>query len=471
MLKRLFSQKTSAEKKAPVGEPQSGLYHYNRVDKDEKSRIHLRLDPDGHGTLIVNANRILHLNPTAALMAYFSLEDISEREAVRLIRRKYHVNAAQARADVAAVRSQLEELVRPDGACPIHELGLETVMPFSTRPTAPYRLDLALTYRCNNDCAHCYNVQHSSPTALEQGGKFTQADASNAKAELSTGGWQRVLDKAWELGIPHIIFTGGEPTLRDDLPDLVAHAEKNGQITGLNTNARRLSDPRYVEKLVAAGLDHIQITVESNNAEVHDAMVRTRGAFPQTIKGLKNALASPLYVMTNTTMLRTNAHTIPSTLDFLADTGVPTVGLNALIYSGRGSVVGTGLAESDLSPLLEVARQKTFTRGQRLIWYTPTQYCDFDPLALDLGVKGCTAALYNMCIEPDGGVLPCQSYYHQLGNLLTDDWDSIWNHDLAVRLRERQSLPAKCNGCAVLAECGGGCPLQFEKNVAQGSDA
>lgn len=471
MLKRLFSQKTSAEKKAPVGEPQSGLYHYNRVDKDEKSRIHLRLDPDGHGTLIVNANRILHLNPTAALMAYFSLEDISEREAVRLIRRKYHVNAAQARADVAAVRSQLEELVRPDGACPIHELGLETVMPFSARPTAPYRLDLALTYRCNNDCAHCYNVQHSSPTALEQGGKFTQADASNAKAELSTGGWQRVLDKAWELGIPHIIFTGGEPTLRDDLPDLVAHAEKNGQITGLNTNARRLSDPRYVEKLVAAGLDHIQITVESNNAEVHDAMVRTRGAFPQTIKGLKNALASPLYVMTNTTMLRTNAHTIPSTLDFLADTGVPTVGLNALIYSGRGSVVGTGLAESDLSPLLEVARQKTFTRGQRLIWYTPTQYCDFDPLALDLGVKGCTAALYNMCIEPDGGVLPCQSYYHQLGNLLTDDWDSIWNHDLAVRLRERQSLPAKCNGCAVLAECGGGCPLQFEKNVAQGSDA
>jgi radical SAM protein with 4Fe4S-binding SPASM domain len=180
---------------------------------------------------------------------------------------------------------------------------------------------------------------------------------------------------------------------------------------------------------------------------------------------LKNALASPLYVMTNTTMLRTNAHTIPDTLDFLADTGVPTVGLNALIHSGRGSVVGTGLAERDLTPLLEIARQKTTARGQRLIWYTPTQYCDFDPMTLDLGVKGCTAALYNMCVEPDGGVLPCQSYYHQLGNLLADDWDSIWNHDLAVRLRERQSLPAKCIGCALLAECGGGCPLQFEKSA------
>jgi radical SAM protein with 4Fe4S-binding SPASM domain len=287
------------------------------------------------------------------------------------------------------------------------------------------------------------------------------------KVELSTADWERVLDKAWDLGIPHIIFTGGEPTLRDDLPDLISHAEKNGQITGLNTNARRLSDPRYVEQLVAAGLDHVQITLESNDAGVHDGMVRTRGAFAQTVKGLQNALASPLYVMTNTTMLRTNALTIPATLDFLADTGVPTVGLNALIHSGRGSVVGTGLAESELTPLLEVARQKTSARDQRLIWYTPTQYCDFDPMSLDLGVKGCTAALYNMCVEPDGGVLPCQSYYHQLGNLLTDEWDSIWNHDLAIRLRERQSLPEKCTDCAVLAECGGGCPLQFEKLVSR----
>jgi radical SAM protein with 4Fe4S-binding SPASM domain len=466
MLKRLFNQKSTINNSVSFGDPQSGIYHYRRENLDEKSRIHLRLDPDGHGTLIVNANRIMHLNPTAALMAYFTLEETPEQDAVRLIRKKYRVDAAQARADLGTVRGQLEELIRPDGACPIHELGLETVMPFSARPTAPYRLDLALTYRCNNDCAHCYNVQHPSPLPLGEG--------AGVRAELSTSDWKRVLDKAWDLGIPHIIFTGGEPTMRADLPELVAHAEKNGQITGLNTNARRLSDPRYVEELVAAGLDHVQITVESNDAEIHDRMVCTRGAFPQTVKGLKNVLASPLYVMTNTTMLRTNAHTIPDTLDFLADTGVPTVGLNALIHSGRGSVVGTGLAESELAPLLEVARQKTAARGQRLIWYTPTQYCSFDPMALDLGVKGCTAALYNMCVEPDGGVLPCQSYYHQLGNLLADDWDSIWNHDLAVRLRERQGLPEKCTGCALLAECGGGCPLprdgtgttQFEEPVA-----
>ena len=164
-IRNIFSRKKSEARSLETSDSNgSRVYHFRRENLDEKSRIHLRLDPDGHGTLIVNANRILHLNPTAALMAYFILEEVSEHEAVRQIRHKYHVGAAQARADLGTIRSQLDELVRPDGACPIHELGLETVMPFSARPTAPYRLDLALTYRCNNDCAHCYNVERRSLT-------------------------------------------------------------------------------------------------------------------------------------------------------------------------------------------------------------------------------------------------------------------------------------------------------------------
>jgi len=439
-------------RKSKIVNPKSGLYHYRREDGDEKSRIHLRLDPDGHGTLIVNANRVMHLNPTAALMAYLILEEVDEEQAVRTIQQKYRVSNAQARADYSSFILHLSSLFT--GACPIHDLELEVTAPFSARPTAPYRLDLALTYRCNNDCAHCYNVLHPSHVTRP-------ASHVPENGELSTDDWKSIISKAWSLGIPHIIFTGGEPTLRDDLPELIAHAESNGQITGLNTNARRLSDERFVARLVESGLDHVQITLESSRPEVHDEMVRAKGAFQQTVKGLKNALAAPLYVMTNTTMLQDNASTLHATLDFLAELGVPTVGLNALIYSGRGATVGTGLAESELTPLLETARAKTEAHGQRLIWYTPTQYCSFDPMQMDLGVKGCTAALYNMCVEPDGGVLPCQSYYHQLGNLLTDEWDAIWNHELAVRLRERKGLPEKCNGCLLLAECGGGCPLQF----------
>jgi radical SAM protein with 4Fe4S-binding SPASM domain len=226
-----------------------------------------------------------------------------------------------------------------------------------------------------------------------------------------------------------------------------------------------------VEQLVAAGLDHVQITVESCDEAIHDEMVHAKGAFHQTVEGLRCALASPLYVMTNTTMLQTNIHSIPRTLDFLADLGVPTIGLNALIYSGHGLTVGTGLKEAELQPVLDVAVEKTAARGQRLIWYTPTQYCRFDPTQANLGVKGCTAALYSMCVEPDGAVLPCQSYYEPLGKLLTDSWDSIWNHDLSLRLRERRGLPDKCSGCSLTPECGGGCPLHFPLELSRAADA
>ncbi len=424
--------------------PKSRLYHYSRENEFEKSRIHLRVDREGRGTLIVNANRIMHLNPTAAFMAWLILEKRTKQESVRALRSRYSVSKQQAESDLSSFHFQLEELIRPDGSCPVHELELETIMPFSAHPSAPYRMDLAITYRCNNDCAHCYNARERD---------FPELDADH---------WKLTLDKLWELGIPHIVFTGGEATLRNDLPELIAHAENNGQITGLNTNARRLSDEKYVQKLVDAGLDHVQITVESCDEQIHDEMMRARGAFKQTIQGLKNVLASPLYVMTNTTMLRTNIHTIPDTLEFLADIGVPTIGLNALIYSGHGLTVGTGLAENELQPILNIAIQKTSEHGQRLIWYTPTQYCQFDPTQSNLGVKGCTAALYSMCIESNGNVLPCQSYYHSLGNILSHSWDSIWNHPLSNQLRERRGLPAKCNGCPVVSECGGGCPLMFE---------
>ena len=420
------------------------LYHYLREDEHEKSRIHLRIDPDGSGTLIVNANRIMHLNPTAALMAYLILEGRKEQEIIQTIKHQYRVSTSQAGSDLSTFNLQLDNLIRPDGACPVHELDLESIMPFSARPSAPYRMDLAVTYRCNNDCAHCYNARERN------------------FPELTTEQWFKVIDQLWALGVPHIIFTGGEATLRNDLPALIQHAEGNGQITGLNTNARRLSDEKYVQTLVDAGLDHVQVTVESCDETIHDEMMRSKGAFKQTIQGLKNALNSKLYVMTNTTMLRNNVHKIPETLDFLAEIGVPTVGLNALIYSGNGLTVGTGLRESELQPILDVATQKTAARGQRLIWYTPTQYCQFDPTASNLGVKGCTAALYSMCIESNGDVLPCQSYYQPLGNMLVDSWDSIWNHKLSTKLRDRQGLPSKCEGCPVVSECGGGCPLQFQ---------
>jgi radical SAM protein with 4Fe4S-binding SPASM domain len=426
--------------------PKPGLLHFDHQENGERARIHLRIDPDGTGLLLVNASRIMHLNATATLMAYLILKNIPQDVALNSLNKTFDVTSSQLIIDYAQITNQLHELIKPDGACPVHDLELEVTPPFSTRPSAPYRMDLAITYRCNNDCAHCYNARPRD------------------YPELTTNNWYQILDRLWAIGIPHVVFTGGEPTLREDLPELIAHAEQNGQITGINTNGRRLSDREYLENLVKAGLDHVQITLESHDANIHDAMVNARGAWKQTVTGIRNALETPLYVMTNTTMLRTNSPTLHQTLEYLASIGVPTIGLNALIYSGRGLTVNSGLAETELPSLLTLARETVSAHDQRLIWYTPTQYCNFDPMQLELGVKGCTAALYNMCIEPNGDVIPCQSYYQSLGNLLSTRWGDIWNHDLSVQLREHKYIPEKCSNCSLLVECGGGCPLVIINN-------
>jgi radical SAM protein with 4Fe4S-binding SPASM domain len=428
---------------------QPGLYHFERSDGDGKARIHLRTDPDGCGILMVNASRVVQLNPTAAQMAFLILKDISPSISIRFFTDHFKVTKKQAKSDYELISFQLKEIMREDGACPVCDLALDTTLPFSARPSAPYRMDLALTYRCNNACSHCYNAR---PRNYQ---------------ELDTLAWKKILDLLWDLRIPHVVFTGGEPTLRDDLPQLVAHAESKGLITGINTNGRRLADQAFLQSLLDAGLDHIQITLESHSPAIHDHMVASSGAWQETVTGIRNVVASSVYMMTNTTLLTHNSPYLEDTLNFLAGEGVPTIGLNALIYAGRGKTVNSGLAESDLPALLTIASEVTARHNQKLIWYTPTQYCHFNPTQLSLGIKGCTAALYNMCIEPEGSVLPCQSYYQPLGNLLTDPWQSIWNNPLAVNLRERKDIPAGCKACDFLIECAGGCPLAREHQTIE----
>jgi radical SAM protein with 4Fe4S-binding SPASM domain len=425
-----------------------GHFQFMRREGEGKKNLHLRIDADGCGTLIVNASRVYHFNPSAAFMAFHLLHDEQPAEVQNEVVRNFKVPKGQAQADVNAFLDKFLPIIDPlKDACPICDLDLDVLEPFSKPPSIPYRMDLALTYRCNNACSHCYNDPQRSP------------------AELTSAEWKGVLDKLWKIGIPHVVFTGGEPTLREDLPELVSHAQQLGLVTGINTNGRQLRDRNTLNQLVEAGLDHVQITLESQDAAIHDAIVRHPGAWQQTVAGIRNAVESRLFVMTNTTLLKSNTTDLEKTLQFLSDLRVPTIGLNGLIHSGRGSLTGEGIREEELPDLLALATFFTQTHQQRLIWYTPTQYCRFDPVTSGLGVKGCTAALYNLCIEPDGSVLPCQSYYQTLGNIHRDDWKSIWEHPLARDIRARHSLQEKCKTCNLLAECGGGCPLSIEQDA------
>ena len=115
--------------------------------------------------------------------------------------------------------------------------------------------------------------------------------------------------------------------------------------------------------------------------------------------------------------------------------------------------------------------------GMRFLWYTPTQYCRLSPVELELGAKRCNAGEYSLCIEPNGNVLPCQSYYVAAGNILRDPWESIWQGELFRSFRDREQdpqgcgLPEMCWDCPDLPLCGGGCRIDAKPRREQTSRA
>jgi len=425
------------------------LHHMRVYDSVHRGlRLHLRLEDDGSGILIVNASRVLFLNRTAAEYIASFIKGDSEDETIRKIVKRYNVDAERARSDYRKTLYIINTFVNTPDVCPISYLGVEKMEPFQKKLSAPYRMDLAVTYRCNNKCLHCYT-----------GG-------SRVTRELTKKEWFKVIDKIFELGIPHVVFTGGEPTLRDDLPELIAYAEKVGLICGLVTNGRRLKDKAYFKSLVDAGLDHIQVTLESHDPKIHDKITGIAGSWIETVEGLKNAVESPIYTITNTTLNKYNVNSILETIDFLHSLGLRQFACNSIIYSGRASqpeiIREFAIEESELEPILVKIRDHAHELSMEFIWYTPTEYCILNPLKLNLGIKTCSACSIGMCIEPDGTVIPCQSYFTPLGNILKDDWRKIWQHPTCLEIRNRKYVPEKCLTCPMLNVCGGGCPLKIK---------
>lgn len=425
----------------PPPDPRPGITHFRGAGETEGIRLHLRIEPDGGGVLIVNAAKVVHLNSTAAEMALAVLEKTPDDEAIRRLARRYRAPKETLRRDYLDLKDKIRLLASRDDICPVTYLGLDRVEPFETRGSVPHRLDLALTYECNNRCGHCYVARDA------------------ALPSLPDDQWRAVIRKTWDLGVPQLIFTGGEATLHPGLPAFIQLAEEQGQVTGLITNGRRLADEAYLQSLIAAGLDHVQVTIESHDPAIHDAMVSTPGAHAETEQGIRHVVAAGTYLLTNTTLSRRNVGEVERLLDFLRDLGVRQFAMNGFIHAGKGADNPDALSETELPDVLERVRDGAAARGLSFLWYTPTQYCTCNPIDLGLGVKQCTAGRYNMCIEPNGAVIPCQSYFESLGDFLRDDWGKIWGDPRLVELREHTWVDEKCEACHDLAVCGGGCPL------------
>jgi len=201
--------------------------------------------------------------------------------------------------------------------------------------------------------------------------------------------------------------------------------------------------------------------VLSHRESVHDRLTGKAGSWKDTVEGIKAAVKERLYVSTNTTLMGSNLDEVEDTLRFVAGLGVKNVAFNGLIRAGKG----TGPEALELSRVekaLDRLKKVSDGLGLKMVWYSPTPYCEFNPVNHGFGILQCTACSVNMAIEPDGMVIPCQSCYEPLGKLLEDDWDDIWFHPKCKEFRERTYLPEKCQNCEQMELCGGGCPLSIK---------
>ncbi len=354
-------------------------------DAPQPYRLHLRLEPEGDGILIVNASTVLHLNPTAAEYAYHLVRGTSEEEAARQVASRYRVSRVQALQDFQDFKDRIQTLIDTPDLDPESFLDFDRLAPYSQAISAPYRLDCALTYR------------------LSPGVDPALAPLERVKRELSREEWQAILDKAWQVGIPHVVFTGGEPTLYEDLPALLSHAEHNGQVAGLITDGLRLAEPGYLETLLQTGLDHLTLLFHPE--------------LDQAWETLAKLISADLFVVVHLTLTAQNGAGVAGFLDKLSQAGVKTVSLSA--------------AHPSLAETLQAARQRADELNLSLVWDLPVPYSAFHPITLETAEEPATpegAGKAWLYIEPDGDVLPSQGVNRVLGNILSDPWESIWRN-------------------------------------------
>ena len=361
-----------------------GMYHWMAPDDAPiPYRLHLRVEGEGTSILIVNAATVLHLNPTATAHALQLIEGASEESAAEAIANRYRVSRRRALKDQRELREQIITLATIPDVDPVVFLGMDRTEPYAEHPSAPYRLDLALTYRCDPD------------------GTLDPLARRRVDRELNTTEWKQIIASAWEAGIPHITFTGGEPTLRIDLSDLIAFAEGTGQVTGLLTDGRHLADETYLESLSQAGLDHILVALVMEDAT--------------SMQGLKNALASDVFTAVHLTLTPKMIGMVNKTLKELVEIGVPAISLS------------TSDTTEKMAKELSEARDYAASLDLDLIWDLPTPYSSTNPIALELDVPPVGAGRAWLYVEPDGDVLPAQGINQVLGNFLRDPWSDIWS--------------------------------------------
>ena len=424
---------------------------------------HITLDPKGRGVLrihmipprqdadnapfllLLNGSRLVPLNLSWAILLANFMDRLEPFAGVEITESDWNAMAAGAVAethktypftskeqlvgDLATMIRSLVAIAR--GQEPEAEVAPLTLGEYAPEMTAPHRMDLMVSamtrggaWHCNQKCLHCYAAgQPLSDTP-----------------ELTTAQWKEILAKLRAANVPQVTFTGGEPTLRADLVELVEAAQ--WFVTRLNTNGRLLT-PELCRRLYEASLDSVQVTLYSHDPAIHNALVGAEG-FDDTVTGIKNAVAAGLSVSVNTPLCSLNTD-YAAAVRFVNGLGVRYVTCSGLIPSGSAEGAesrATRLTEEQLTDVLRRAVTVAEELGMEMDFTSPGWLKEETLRSLGLTlVPSCGACLSNMAIAPDGGVIPCQSWLSSqpLGNMLTDDWDKIWQSQRCAAIRAKSA--------------------------------
>lgn len=420
---------------------------------------HITLDPRGRGVvrihmippregaedapylLLLNGSRLVPLNLSWAILLASFMDRLEPFSGLEISSSDWEAMAAGAVADTRKVypftpRQELAEdletmitslVAIARGQEPEAEVASLTLGEYAREMTAPHRMDLMISamsrdgaWHCNQKCLHCYAA--GQPLA--------------DTPELTTAQWREVLERLRRANIPQVTFTGGEPTLRADLVELVEAAA--WFVTRLNTNGRLLT-PELCRRLFDASLDSVQVTLYSDHAETHNALVGAEG-FGDTVAGIRAAVEAGLNVSVNTPLCSLNTG-YADTLRFVHGLGVRYVTCSGLIPSGNAEGEesrATALTAEELTAVLREAVAVTEELEMELDFTSPGWLPEetFRELGLTL-VPSCGACLSNMAIAPDGNIIPCQSWLSAkpLGNILTEEWDTVWQSERCAAIR------------------------------------
>ena len=424
---------------------------------------HITLDPKGRGVLrihmipprqdadnapfllLLNGSRLVPLNLSWAILLANFMDRLEPFTGVEIAESDWTAMAAGAVAethktypftskerlsdDLATMIRSLVAIAR--GQEPEAEVAPLTLGEYAPEMTAPHRMDLMVSamtrggaWHCNQKCLHCYAAgQPLSDTP-----------------ELTTAQWKEILAKLRAANVPQVTFTGGEPTLRADLVELVDAAQ--WFVTRLNTNGRLLT-PELCRRLYEASLDSVQVTLYSHDPAIHNALVGAEG-FDDTVTGIRNAVAAGLSVSVNTPLCSLNED-YAATVRFVHELGVRYVTCSGLIPSGSAEGAesrATRLTEEQLTDVLRRAVTVAEELEMEMDFTSPGWLKEETLRSMGLTlVPSCGACLSNMAIAPDCGVIACQSWLSSqpLGNMLTDDWDKIWQSQRCAAIRAKSA--------------------------------